>query len=283
MIDFNNVKGLKIFSTKCFASLKMKEISVGISPCPNDTFVFGALALGLIDTGGYVFNFSLEDVETLNELSQKGAFDVVKISVANYALIREEYALLSSGAALGRGVGPIVVAKRDLSFDELSRLDVAVPGRFTTASFLFKYFFKPYGNLVELRYDKIIEAVLNKEVDAGVLIHETRFVYKTYGLVKVADLGEMWEQKTSMPIPLGVIAAKKVLGDEFIRFFEQKIKESIDFAYANKDLVWGFIKKNAQEMEDKVIENHIKTFVNSYTYDLKDEGKRAILKLLEEV
>ncbi len=261
----------------------MKKISVGISPCPNDTFVFGALVKGYIDTKDYELNFHLLDVEKLNELSQKEVFDVIKISVANYKLVKDRYFLLSSGAALGRGVGPIVVAKKKIDLKEIPYKKVGIPGRFTTAAFLFNYFFKPQKEIYEYPYNRIIDAILKEEIDVGILIHETRFVYQSYGLIKIADLGMMWEDLTSFPIPLGIIVSKKSLGKDFSFWMENKIRESLKFAYSNKEKIWDFIKKNAQEMDDKTINSHIETFVNSYTYDLKEEGKRSILRLIQEV
>ncbi len=260
----------------------MREIFIGISPCPNDTFIFGALYKGFVDTTPYKLNFILEDVETLNKYAHNATFDVIKVSVANYKFVKKHYFLLKAGSALGRGVGPLVVARNSISAHELKEAEVAIPGRYTTAAFLFKFFFKHTGKVVELSYDRIITEVLEKRVKAGILIHETRFVYSSYGLVKIADLGEMWEQHTSFPLPLGVILAKRELGSDFCGWFEGKIRESIRYAQFNRDLIWDFIKENAQEMDDNTINTHIDTFVNEYSYDLKKEGEEAILKLLEE-
>jgi 1,4-dihydroxy-6-naphthoate synthase len=261
------------------------KIKIGYSPCPNDTFIFCALVHGLIDTKGIVFEPYLADVQELNELASKRILDITKLSFYAYCQYESFYNLLDAGSALGRGVGPLLIVKANSSFIPLQQLPansiVALPGKETTANFLFDYF---QSNSVQkdfMIFNAIEGSVLKQTVDAGVIIHENRFTYSERGLVKIVDLGEYWEKHTGYPIPLGGIVAKKELGLDFAKQISDLIRESILFAQANPHVVWNYIKENAQEMEDEVIRQHIGLYVNDYSLDLGFQGHKAIEKMKE--
>ncbi len=263
------------------------KIKIGYSPCPNDTFIFGALVHGLIDTKGIVFEPYLADVQELNELASKEVLDVTKLSFYAYCKYESFYNLLDAGSALGRGVGPLLIVNKSSLFEQAAPLPknskVALPGKETTAHFLFDFFQTNGVQKNFMVFNEIENAVLNHSVDAGVIIHENRFTYTERGLVKIVDLGEYWETHTGYPIPLGGIVAKKELGFDLAKRISDLIKESILFAYANPSKVWGYIKENAQEMEDEVIQQHIGLYVNDYSIDLGDHGHAAITKMKEMV
>ncbi len=263
----------------------MKNLCFAISPCPNDTFIFGALYMGFVTIErGIGQDFILKDVEDLNRLALYGTCDVIKTSVAAYARVRDRYTLLDSGSALGRGVGPLVVARRYLSLEGNNPYRVAIPGVFTTAYLLFKRAFPLFsGEVVEIRYDKIFDVVERGDVDVGVVIHEGRFTYRERGLVKLMDLGAWWEEKTSLPVPLGCILARKDLGRELILSIEDAIRYSLMFARKNPLSIWEFVRQNAQEMEEDVIKRHIDTFVTQFSFSLGEEGRKAIEELVSFV
>jgi 1,4-dihydroxy-6-naphthoate synthase len=263
------------------------KIKIGYSPCPNDTFIFCALVRGLIDTKGIVFEPYLADVQELNELASKRVLDVTKLSFYAFCKYESFYNLLDAGSALGRGVGPLVIVNNSSTFETNQQLPsnskVALPGKETTAHFLFNFF---QTNAVQknfIVFNEIENAVLNCSVDAGVIIHENRFTYSERGFVKIVDLGEYWETLTGYPIPLGGIVAKKELGIGLARCISDLIKESILFAYSNPTKVWSYIKENAQEMEDEVIQQHIGLYVNDFSIDLGVHGQAAIAKMKEMV
>lgn len=257
----------------------MKKISLGYSPCPNDTFIFYALAHKKLK-GDVDFSEILRDVETLNRMAMRKELDVAKASFHAFGFLREDYCLLHSGSALGRGCGPLIVAKAPLKSSDLARSKIAIPGKMTTAYLLLKLFAPEIKNVVEMPFDRIMNAVSLGTVDAGLLIHEGRFTYPKYNLVKLADLGEWWEKETCLPIPLGGILAKRKLGASVIRKVDDLIKKSIEYAFQNRAQTWEYIKGNAQELDDEVIEQHIKLYVNDYTLDTGD-GIIAIEKLLK--
>lgn len=257
----------------------MKKISLGYSPCPNDTFIFYALAHKKLK-GDVDFSEILRDVETLNRMALHKELDITKASFHAFGFLREDYCLLHSGSALGRGCGPLIVAKAPLKSSDLARSKIAIPGKMTTAYLLLKLFAPEIKNVVEMPFDRIMNAVSLGTVDAGLLIHEGRFTYPKYNLVKLADLGEWWEDETGLPIPLGGILAKRELGEAVIRKVDRLIKKSIDYAFQNPAQTRDYIKSNAQELDDEVIDQHIQLYVNDYTLDIGN-GITAIEKLLK--
>jgi 1,4-dihydroxy-6-naphthoate synthase len=260
----------------------MKELTLGYSPCPNDTFIFYALVHGKIDTGGLRFREMLEDVETLNRMAGSSALDITKISFHAFGHLRDTYCLLRSGAALGKGCGPLIVSKKYQQMKDLKGRKIAVPGRLTTA-FLLLQLLDPSlkERVIEMPFHRIIDAVRKDEVDAGLIIHESRFTYQEAGLRQVLDLGEWWERTTGLPIPLGGIIAKRELGDVLINNIESGIRKSLDYAFAHKAEPKAYIKKHSQEAEDSVIDQHIGLYVNDYSLDIGDDGLRAVEELFK--
>ena len=245
---------------------------MGLSPCPNDTFIFGALIKGLFSPR-QKYTFFLEDVETLNQWALARRLPVTKLSFGVFPEVATSYQLLPVGAALGFGCGPLLVARREAP--DLGRVRIAVPGLHTTAYLLLRLYAEELGPVVPLRYDRIIPALLAGEVEAGLLIHEGRFVYRKYGLHCLADLGKWWEEKTSLPLPLGGIFVRRDLRPEVKKAVLEDLKESLLYARRSPEAVWDFIVKNAQEMAPETIKKHLAAFVNDFTYDLGPEGKRA--------
>ena len=260
----------------------MKELTLGYSPCPNDTFIFYAMIHGKIDTDGLKFKESLLDVETLNQRALNAELDLTKISYHAFGHMREKYALLRSGSALGRGCGPIVVSKDKYTMEELRDKKIAFPGKLTTASLLLQLYdpaFAKSSNLIIMPFDEIMDAVANGDVDAGVIIHESRFTYVSYGLSRVIDLGQWWEKETGLPIPLGGILAKRELGRELILKVEDLLRQSIEYSYNNRFEPMGYIKEHSQELSDGVIKDHINLYVNNFAIDIGDEGEKAVVEL----
>lgn len=258
----------------------MEPFSLGYSPCPNDTFIFYGLVHGRIQ-GAPACRELLEDIATLNSMALEGRLDVTKISFHAFAHLREGYCLLHSGGALGRGCGPLVVAREGMASDELRGKRVAIPGKLTTAALLLRLFDPGVEQLVVMPFDEILPAAERGEVDAGLIIHESRFTYPRHGLVKVIDLGEWWEESTGHPIPLGGILARRELGVELIGRIDRALRESVEFAHAHPEEVRGYIREHAQEMEDEVMRAHIDLYVNEYTLDYGAEGEAAIVDLLD--
>jgi 1,4-dihydroxy-6-naphthoate synthase len=259
----------------------VRELTFGYSPCPNDTFAFHALAHGLIDAPFRVRPVLL-DIEELNRRAHRGEFDLTKLSVGAFAGVGDTYRLLRSGAALGKGVGPLVVARTPLTLDEAVRGRVAIPGRETTAYRLLRLAAPSLGEAVELRYDRILRAVADGEVDAGLIIHESRFTYQEHGLSKVVDLGDWWEQETGLPVPLAGICARADLPDDVVAAAERAIRESVEYAFAHRDASRDYVQANAQEMSPEVQAQHIALYVNEFSVDVGDEGLRAIGRLVGE-
>ncbi len=254
------------------------KLSIGYSPCPNDTFIFYALAHK--KQKDLEFSEILKDVEFLNSMALKKELDVTKASFYAFGFLRENYCLLHSGSALGRGCGPLLVAKKPVKIPDLSGLKIAIPGKMTTAYLLLQLFAPEIKRIVEMPFDRIMNAVSMGTVDAGLIIHEGRFTYPNYNLVKLIDLGEWWEEETGMPIPLGGILARRELGTELIRKIDRLVKESVEYAFKNRTETREYIKSNAQELDDDVIEQHIRLYVNDYTLDIGD-GVIAVDKLLK--
>ena len=256
------------------------RVTLGYSPCPNDTFIFYGLVHGKID-GAPECEEVLEDIETLNGLALRGELDMTKISFHALAHLREQYCLLHSGGALGRGCGPLVVARGTVAPQELKDKKIGIPGQLTTAALLLRLFDAGIERLEVMPFDRIMGATERGEVDAGVIIHESRFTYSEYGLEKVIDLGEWWEESTGYPIPLGGILARRSLGAELIGRVDRALKQSVEYACAHPDVVRGYIRDHAQEMDEEVMQAHIDLYVNQYTLDYGADGEAAIFDLIE--
>ena len=257
----------------------MKKFSLGYSPCPNDTFIFYALTHYRLACD-IEFRETLKDVEYLNRMALHKRLDVTKASFHGFGFLRDDYCLLHSGSALGRGCGPLIVARDGIDQKELANKKIAIPGRMTTAYLLLGLFAPDAKNIVEMPFDRIMNAVSMGTVDAGLIIHESRFIYPQYGLVKIIDLGEWWEKQTGLPIPLGGILARRDMGAGVIREIDDLVKQSIEYAFAHPGEPWEYIKKNAQELDDDIIDQHIKLYVNDHTLDIGD-GIVAVEKLLK--
>lgn len=259
----------------------MRELTLGFSPCPNDTFIFHALIKGLVKSDTLCFRERLADVEQLNRLALSAALDVTKVSFHLYGHIRKDYTLLPSGAALGRGCGPLLVSASDCTLSSLADRPVALPGRYTTAALLLRLFAPQLSNIVYMPFDRIMPAIASGEVAAGVIIHESRFTFRDFGLFQLVDLGEWWESDSGCPIPLGGIVARKSLGRETVDEVGVLIGKSIDHAFANPQAPRDYIRAHSQEMSDEVCDAHIGLYVNKFSRDLGEEGKRAVEILME--
>lgn len=260
------------------------KLRFGFTPCPNDAFAFHALVHGLVPAPFEVEPVLL-DIEELNRRSADAEFELTKLSfgaaaAAAAAAAADRYRLLRSGAALGRGVGPLVVAREAASLEKTAAGRIAVPGRETTAFLLFRLAAPALGKVVELRYDRILDAVVAGDVDAGLIIHESRFTYADHGLVSVADLGEWWEGETGLPVPLAGIFARSDLEQEVAEAAEAAIRASVEYAFANPDASRDYVRSHSQEMSDKVCAAHIALYVNEHSVDIGDEGLAAIDRLL---
>lgn len=258
------------------------KFTLGYSPCPNDTFIFEALVNQRIDTEGLTFEVVMEDVEKLNLMAIKGELDFTKISIGAYASAHLHYAILNAGSALGRGVGPLLVARGPIDPKSASTIVIAIPGKFTTANLLLSTFFPEYTNKVEMLFNSISGSVLKNQTDAGLLIHEGRFTYEKEGLVKIFDLGEVWEHSMHVPLPLGCIAGHRRLDEKIRSQVDQLIRRSVEFAFQNPSVSHPYIKEHASEMDEVVIQNHIALYVNEFSLDLGVEGQRAIAFLLNK-
>ncbi len=258
------------------------NFTLGFSPCPNDTFIFDALVNNKIGTEGIEFTVRLEDVQTLNELALDSALDFSKISYGVLPKILKDYTILNSGSALGTGVGPLLISKKPLSFEEVNDCTIAIPGENTTAHLLFTVAFPGAKNKVFKRYDEIENFVLAPgENNLGVIIHENRFTYAAKRLYKIVDLGNYWEEKTGYPIPLGGIVANKKIDKKVINKVDALIKQSIEYAFSNYPELPLYVQQNSQEMEIEVMKKHINLYVNDYSIDLGEAGKSAIKNLID--
>jgi 1,4-dihydroxy-6-naphthoate synthase len=257
------------------------KLTIGLSPCPNDTFIFDAMLNGKIDTEGLEFNYQFEDVETLNKLARTGTLDVTKISYGVLAQVLPHYKVLDAGGALGRGVGPLFISTTANEPSNLESLTVALPGIHTTAHLLFSMAFPEVQKKIFIPFHEIENAILNGTVDAGVIIHENRFTYHQKGLFKWADLGEIWEKNTGHPIPLGGIVARRSYNCDLLKKINRIINRSLAFAYQHQTALPLFVTENAQEMEESVMRNHIDLYVNEFSLNLTAAGRAAVWKLLE--
>lgn len=277
----------------------MMKFSLAFSPCPNDTFIFDALVNQKIDTKGMSFEVFLEDVQTLNEWAIQGKMDFSKISYGVWNKVQQQYHLLNSGGALGKGVGPLLITRPGMqnagvknthsqniysdsnqySVDAINEMTIAIPGENTTAHLLFSLAYPNATKKVFKVFHEIENAVLNGEVDAGVIIHENRFTYESKGLEKIIDLGAYWEETQQLPIPLGGIIAKKTIDPAIIQQVDALIKQSIEYAFANYPTVAPYVIEHAQEMSEDVMRQHINLYVNHFSLDLGTEGLKAVEKL----
>ncbi len=258
----------------------MRVLSLGYSPCPNDTHIFFPLVHSRIPLPGLSFSERLEDVETLNRLARTGTLDVTKISCHALGHLRADYALLRSGGALGRGCGPLLVARPGFSLKSLTNGVVAIPGQMTTANLLLQLYNDSFSDLRVMPFHRILPAISDGLVDAGLLIHEARFTYQEHGLVCLLDLGQWWEEQTGLPIPLGGILARRSLGPKLIETVEAGIRASVAYACLHPDETMAYVKQHAQELNDEVIRDHIALYVNDFSLDLGDEGLAAMTELL---
>lgn len=263
------------------------KLTLGFSPCPNDTFIFDALIHHKIDTEGLEFEVYYDDVETLNQKAFRGELDVTKLSYHAFAYVADKYVLLDAGSALGYGVGPMLICKGDENelHAKLSagnpELRIGIPGKYTTANFLLGYAFPNANNKTELVFSDIENAVIEGRIDVGLIIHENRFTYQDKGLKKILDLGDYWEKQTGCAIPLGGIVANRNLSLEVQHKLNRVLRKSVEFAFANPKSGLDFIRSHAQEMSEEVMYKHIELYVNKYSIDLGDEGRKAITLLFD--
>jgi 1,4-dihydroxy-6-naphthoate synthase len=259
------------------------KFTLGFSPCPNDTFIFDALVNQKIDTEGFEFNAVLEDVETLNQWTLQGKLDITKLSFPAFFRATDEYVMMNSGSALGKGVGPLLVSKSTSNSQQAidNKQLIALPGINTTANLLFSFAYPEATNKKFMIFSAIEDAVVNGETDLGVIIHENRFTYQQKGLHKVTDLGEYWEEKMKAPIPLGGIVIKRNIEKDIQLKVDQLIRKSLEYAFANYPLVTDYVKAHSQAMSEEVMRKHIDLYVNNYSIDLGNDGKKAIETLYE--
>jgi 1,4-dihydroxy-6-naphthoate synthase len=255
------------------------KLSLGFSPCPNDTFIFDALVNKKIDTAGLEFEPVLEDVQTLNEWASQGKLDITKLSFPALFNNIDKYGILNSGSALGKGVGPLLIGKKMVDIGDVEHCTIAIPGENTTAHFLLNFAFPTVGKKVPTLFSEIEEAVLQGKVDLGVIIHENRFTYQQKGLHKICDLGEVWEERQKAPIPLGCIAAKRSLPIEVQQKADSLIRKSLEYSFQHYPKISAYIKEHAQAMEEEVMRKHIELYVNDFSIDLKEAGRKAIEQL----
>lgn len=270
------------------------KLSLGFSPCPNDTFIFDALIHDKISCGELEFEAEYHDVETLNHKAFQGELDITKLSYHAFAYALDKYELLDAGSALGFGVGPLLITKnqelaerlstfagKDLP-EDLKNLRIGIPGKFTTANFLLGLAFPELTHKTELVFSEIEESVLNGKVDLGLIIHENRFTYQEKGLFKVADLGDFWEKTTKSPIPLGGIVIRRELPQEIKEKVNRLIRESVEFAFENPKSGIDYIRSHAQEMSEEVMYKHIELYVNQYSSDLGEKGRKAVQDMFDK-
>lgn len=257
------------------------RLSLGFSPCPNDTFIFDALIHGKIDVEGLQFEPYLDDVEALNRRAFDGTIDITKLSYHAFAHLTRRYVLLDAGSALGRNCGPLLIAKKELSAVEIQAARIAIPGEMTTANFLLSMAYPLAQRKSEVLFSEIEDAVLSGRFDAGLIIHENRFTYEQKGLVKIRDLGEFWEETTGFPIPLGGIVARRDLPREVLQRVNRALRRSVEYAFANRSDVMPFVRAHAQAMDDAVMAAHIGLYVTDFTVDLGAQGRAAVREIFQ--
>ncbi|MGI4727166.1 MAG: menaquinone biosynthesis family protein [Janthinobacterium lividum] len=264
------------------------KLTLGFSPCPNDTFIFDALIHHKIDTEGLDFEVFFDDVETLNQKAFRGELDITKLSYHAFAYVTDQYVLLDAGSALGFGVGPLLICKNEILLDQeyldsqIQNLKIAIPGKYTTANFLLSLAFPEGKNKTEVLFSEIENQVISGEKDLGLIIHENRFTYQDKGLHKIVDLGDFWERETGCAIPLGGIVANRNLPEEIQHKINRVLKKSVEFAFANPKSGLEFIRQHSQEMSEEVMYKHIDLYVNQYSLNLGEEGRKAIRILFDK-
>lgn len=256
------------------------KLTLGFSPCPNDTFIFDAMVHGRIDTEGLEFDYFLTDVEELNRKAFSAEVDITKISYHAFAYAARDYRVLDSGSALGYKNGPLLVGKKKISVKKLENLRIAIPGKYTTANLLLGIALPEVRNTTEYLFSDIVDAILEDKADAGLIIHETRFTYQDKGLVRILDLGDYWEKMTRLPIPLGAIVINRRIPVETALKVNRIMRKSIEYAYDNSQMSFDFVQSHAREMDSSVMNSHIKLFVNNYSVDLGRKGRKAVTELL---
>jgi 1,4-dihydroxy-6-naphthoate synthase len=254
----------------------MTTLSLGFSPCPNDTFIFDALVNQKMDTEGLRFEPKLEDVETLNRWALEGRLDVTKISYGVFPLVLDRYRLLDSGGALGKGVGPLLISKTEYPLSEVEGCRIAIPGKNTSAHMLFSLAFPKATNKIFIIFSEVEEAVLSGKADCGVIIHENRFTYEKRGLKKLMDLGAYWEEKTGCPIPLGGIVVRSNLDHAIQKKLTRLIRQSIQYSFERYPTLTDYVKNHSQEMDEAVMRKHIELYVNHYSLSLGADGSQAV-------
>ena len=262
--------------------MENQKITLGFSPCPNDTFIFDAMVHYKIDTEGLEFEVFMGDVEELNQKAFRSELDITKLSYHAFAHLINDYQLLNSGSAIGQNCGPLLISKRPQLNARNSEIQVAIPGKYTTANFLLSLAYPEITNKVELIFSDIEQAVIDRKVDAGLIIHENRFTYQDKGLIKIKDLGEFWEEIFSAPIPLGGIVVKRSIEPELQQKIDRVLKRSVQFAFENPESSSDYICENAQEMNAEVTKQHIELYVNDYSVDLGVKGREAVEMLLNK-
>jgi 1,4-dihydroxy-6-naphthoate synthase len=255
------------------------KLTLGFSPCPNDTFIFDALVNKKIDTDDFDFDVILEDVETLNQWALHGKLDITKLSLPAFFQSVNTYRLLDAGSALGKGVGPLLIAKKEFPLSKVEEATIAIPGVNTTANLLLNFAFPDAKRKLPMIFSEIENAVLSGKTDLGVIIHENRFTYQQKGLHKVIDLGEFWEQKMNAPIPLGAIAIKRSIDKNRSEKINALFKESIQFSFAAYPSISDYVKMHSSEMSEDVMRQHIELYVNNFSLELGHEGRQAIIIL----
>lgn len=257
------------------------KLTLGFSPCPNDTFMFDAMIHHKIDTEGLEFDVCMEDVETLNNMAFEGKADLTKLSYHAYAFVADRYVLLDAGSALGFGCGPLLISKHDIDITKNESLRVGIPGKYTTANFLLSIAFPHLLNKKEMIFSEIEQALIDEKIDLGLIIHENRFTYLSKGLKKIIDLGSYWEELTGLPIPLGGIVASRKLPEEVIAKANRVLRRSIEFAFEYPASSMSFVKAHSQEMEEDVMKKHIELYVNTFSLELGTEGRNAVQQLFK--
>ena len=256
-------------------------LTLGFSPCPNDTFIFDALVNKKIDTEGLDFDVRLEDVETLNQWAMQGRLDISKISYGVLPMVLDRYQLLDAGGALGKGVGPLLIVRRPIPLDDISKCSIAIPGQRTTAHLLFSLAFPAAHHKEFMIFSGIEDAVLSGKADCGVIIHENRFTYQQKGLTKLLDLGEFWEKETGAPIPLGGIVLRRGQDPALAVKINTLIRKSLEYAFSHYPNLPDYVRDHAQEMDQQVMRQHIDLYVNNYSLSLGHDGEKAIQTLLQ--
>lgn len=257
------------------------KLSLGFSPCPNDTFIFYGMLHGKIDTEGLEFDVLLADVEELNQKAFAKELDITKLSYHAFAHLLADYVLLDAGSALGNNCGPLLIAKKQLSLPELEQARIAIPGKYTTANFLFRLAYPTLAEGEEMLFSDIENALLQNEIDAGLIIHENRFTYHEKGFVKIRDMGEYWEDTYQMPIPLGGIVVQRKLPLSVQQKVNRVMQRSVIYAQEHPEETLPYVSQYAQEMDTKVMQQHIQLYVNKFTRNLGKEGKIAVQTLFK--